>query len=219
MTQAEFRDGMSYPGYRLEPITLFAGRRRRRVLTHRRHEFLEAHQVQHAFEVVGQRRQAPFALNLRQSLEQKVRVTKPALDRPKGMLGQRLAQLELVRLRLHPRGHRFHQVFVGLPGDGPVGFVPGAAAFQGAGVAAAGPVVFELAPQFIGGEAIRQRPARRAHIDILGGVILELAFAIQPPRRVRAGVALGNVRVMPRSTHRLTSAALITRIRDHFGPG
>jgi len=42
--------------------------------SHRRHQFLEAHQVQHPFEVVGQRRQAPFALHLRQALEQKVGV-------------------------------------------------------------------------------------------------------------------------------------------------
>jgi len=30
------------------------------------------------------------------------------------MFGQRLAQLELVRLGLHPGRHRFHQMFVGL---------------------------------------------------------------------------------------------------------
>ena len=47
---------------------------------HRRHEFLEAHQVQHPFEVVGQRRQASFTPHLFQSFHQKVRVAKPALD-------------------------------------------------------------------------------------------------------------------------------------------
>jgi len=55
---------------------------------HRRHQFLEAHQVQHPFEVVGQRREAPFALHPRQALQQKVGVTKIALDGPEGMLGQ-----------------------------------------------------------------------------------------------------------------------------------
>ena len=36
---------------------------------HRRHQFLEARQVQHPLEVIGQRRETPFALNLRQTLE------------------------------------------------------------------------------------------------------------------------------------------------------
>jgi hypothetical protein len=47
---------------------------------HRGHQFLEAHQVQHPFEVVGQGRQAPLRPYFRQTFQQKVRVPKPALD-------------------------------------------------------------------------------------------------------------------------------------------
>ena len=57
----------------------------------RRHQFLEAHQVQHPLEVVGQRRETPFTLHLRQALEQKVRVAKPPIGRAEGMFGQRLS--------------------------------------------------------------------------------------------------------------------------------
>ena len=58
---------------------------------HRRHQFLEAHPVQHPFEVVSQGRQAPLALHLGQAFEQKVRVAEPPLDRPGRMLGQCLS--------------------------------------------------------------------------------------------------------------------------------
>ena len=47
---------------------------------HRRHQFLEAHQVEHPFEVVGQGRHAPLRPYFHQPLEQKVRVAKPTLD-------------------------------------------------------------------------------------------------------------------------------------------
>jgi hypothetical protein len=52
---------------------------------HCRHQFLETHQVQHPFEVVSQRRQAPLRPHFHQTFEQKVRVAKPTLDGPKGM--------------------------------------------------------------------------------------------------------------------------------------
>ena len=57
----------------------------------RRHQFLEAHQVQHPFEVVSQGRQAPLTLNLGQAFEQKVRVAEPRLDRPERILSQCLS--------------------------------------------------------------------------------------------------------------------------------
>ena len=62
--------------------------------SHRLHQIREAHQVQHPFQVVGQRRQAPLRPHFHQPLEQKVRVPKPALDRLKGMFAQ-----------LHPESH------------------------------------------------------------------------------------------------------------------
>ena len=58
--------------------------------THRRHQFLEADQVQHPFQIIHQRRQAPFALNFGEPFQQKVSITKPALDGSEGMLGQGL---------------------------------------------------------------------------------------------------------------------------------
>ena len=57
---------------------------------HRLHQFLEAHKVEHPFEVVRQRRQTPLRSYLRQALEQKMRVAEPSLDRAIGMFGQRL---------------------------------------------------------------------------------------------------------------------------------
>ena len=59
--------------------------------SHRGHQFLEADEVEHPFEVVGQRRQTPFASYFGQSFEQEVGVAKPPLDRPEGMFGQRLS--------------------------------------------------------------------------------------------------------------------------------
>ena len=47
-----------------------------------------------------------------------------AASRPEWMLGQRLPQLELPRLRFHPRRHRVHQRFILLPRNRPVGLVP-----------------------------------------------------------------------------------------------
>jgi hypothetical protein len=44
------------------------------------------------------------------------------------MFGQSLPQLELPRLRRHPRRHRFHQPFVVFSRDGAVGLVPRASA-------------------------------------------------------------------------------------------
>ena len=102
--------------------------------------------------VVGQRRQAPFALNLRQALEQKGRITKPAFDRAQRVFSQGLAQLEPFRGLFHPGRHRFHQMFVGLAGEGAIGLVPRAAALQGAAFAAAGPVVFQFPAEFAGAE-------------------------------------------------------------------
>ena len=61
------------------------------VLSHGRHQFLKAHQAQDVFEVVGQGGQAPFTLHFGQALEEKVGVTKPALDGAEGMLGQGLS--------------------------------------------------------------------------------------------------------------------------------
>ena len=174
----QLADGMSYTRYRFKRAAFFAGRRRAELLTHRRHEFLEAHQVQYPFEVVGQRGQAPFAPHFLQSLEQEVRVAKPALDGSKGMLGQHLPQLELLRLRPHPLRHRFHQMFVLLPRDRPVGLVPRASAFQRARLASFGPIISQLPPQFVSAEAMVQFRSGRTHIDIFLRVVLELALAI-----------------------------------------
>jgi hypothetical protein len=113
---------------------------------------LEAHEVQYPFEVVGQGRQTPFTLNFGESLQQEMGVTKPALDGPEGMLGQRLPQLELFRVSFHPLGHRFHQVFVGLPRDRAVGLVPRAAILQRTRLAAAGPIVLQFPPQLVRAE-------------------------------------------------------------------
>src|SRR5208283_5624620 len=126
----------------------------------------------------GQGRQAPFASYFFQTLEQKVRVPKPALDGSERMFGQRLPQLELLRLRLHPCRHRFHQSLVLLPRDPPVGLVPRALFLQRAALTTTGLVISDLAPQFIGVEPMRQLRSRRTHIHILLLIVAKPALAI-----------------------------------------
>ena len=72
------------------------------------------------------------------------------------MLGQSLAQLELLRLRHHPLGHLFHQLFVFLTREGAVVFVSRAELPERTGLAVAGAVVSQSAAQFMRAEAISQ---------------------------------------------------------------
>ena len=98
----------------------------------RRHEFLEAHQVQHPFEIVGQRRQAPFAVRtFSRPLSKKCVYPNHRLMRPEGMFGQRLPQLELLRAAPAIRAAIASiRCFVLLPRDRPVGLVPRALSLQ-----------------------------------------------------------------------------------------
>ena len=57
---------------------------------HRGHQFLKTHEVQYAFQIVGQGDQAPFGADFRQALEQKVVVTQSAFDGAEGVFGQLL---------------------------------------------------------------------------------------------------------------------------------
>ena len=62
-------DGGMKKGRRRPALNLF-----RDFDAHRRHQFLEAHQVQHPFEVISQGHQVPFAPDFLQSFHQKIAV-------------------------------------------------------------------------------------------------------------------------------------------------
>ena len=136
---------------------------------HRRHQFLEAYQVQHPFEIVGQGRQTPLRPHFYQPLEQKVRVPKPALDPaspeatprrvvPKGCSAKVFRNLNFsgcafIRAAIASINPSFSsRVIVRLV---PQCGIPRALLLQRAALAATGPVVPQLAPQFIGVELMR----------------------------------------------------------------
>ena len=69
---------------------------------YRQHQFLEADQVKHPFEVVGQRHQTPFASDFHQPLHQKIRVAEKSFDGSEGMFTQLLPESHLFGMRLDP---------------------------------------------------------------------------------------------------------------------
>src|SRR6516165_9159473 len=142
----------------------------------RRHQRLDADDIHHPREIVGEHMQRHFAGHLRQRFHEKVRCSHARLQRPEGVLGGLTPHAHGFRVLVKPPLHGLRDMFV-LPARDAALLALGALRLHSAALTCVRPEAAQSQSPLNGREVVFEMLPSRTTIDILAGDIDKVLFA------------------------------------------